>query len=995
MPVDFLTSEQLQRYGQYPGEPTTEQLNGYFYLNDFDLTLVKQKRDATTRLGFALQLCTVRFLGTFLNDPLDLPAVVLEFVASQLNEDVPAELGAYQFSRTRWDHRQEIMQHYGYRDFSNKPHHWRLVRWLYTRTWLSSERQSILFDLATHWLAERKVLLPGATTLSRLVAQVSDRASQRLWTELADRLNASQVERLEGLLEIEEGSAFSTLKRLTNAPTRISSEALVTALKRVEAIRAVGIHDIDLSQLPANHLETLARYGLKTWAQTVKRMQPTRRAATLLVTVQALLLKAVDDVLDLFDEVVRDVLSDAKKKGKQERLHSLKDFDQASLRLALVCERLIDPTRPREDIDAFVFAGLNQDDVQQAITVVKSTARPPDDNYEAETLKKWRTVRTFLPKLLTVIRFEAAEGGKDVLAAWQYLETVLDTKKRTLVDPPLNSISPAWQRHVFTDKQTVERKAYALSTVQTLREALRRRDVFVAQSKRYSDPREKLLQGDNWLVARAKVSKSLNLPLEPESLLNKLSDQLDSAYRDVAGRLPGNSAIRVEHEQGKASLTITALEKLDEPHSLVTLRIRVAGMLPKLDLPELILEMHARTGMMNEFTHLSEQNASVKGFPTTVAAVLIAEACNIGLEALVSESLSALSSARLSWVQQNYVRLETIRKANARLVEAQSTIPLASAWGGGEVASADGLRFVVPVRTLNAGPNPKYFGVSRGLTYYNFDTDQFTEFHGIVIPGTLKDSLFILDGLLEHETSIAPKEVIADTGAYSDVVFGLFYLLGYQFSPRLADAGESRFWRLDNTADYGVLNGVARHQLSRKLVSQNWDDLLRVAGSLLQGPVTASDFMRTLQRGKNPSTLSRAIAELGRIAKTLYLLAYIDDEGYRRRILTQLNRHEARHALARAVFHGKRGEIRKRYREGQEDQLGALGLVVNAIVLWNTLYMNRALEQLRTEGFDVKPEDVARLSPLQFEHINFLGTYHFDLPEEQRQGQFRPLRSGV
>ncbi len=372
--------------------------------------------------------------------------------------------------------------------------------------------------------------------------------------------------------------------------------------------------------------------------------------------------------------------------------------------------------------------------------------------------------------------------------------------------------------------------------------------------------------------------------------------------------------------------------------------------------------------------------------------MLLAEACNIGLEPLISESHPALSRSRLSWVQQNYVRLETIRKANARLVDAQAAIPLARTWGGGEVASADGLRFVVPVRTLNAGPNPKYFGISRGLTYYNFDTDQFTEFHGIVIPGTLKDSLFILDGLLEHETSARPKEIIADTGAYSDVVFGLFYLLGYQFSPRLADAGESRFWRLDKKADYGVLNSVARHQLSRKLIEQNWDDLLRVAGSLLQGPVTASDFMRTLQHSKNPSTLSKSIAELGRIAKTLYLLAYIDDEGYRRRILTQLNRHEARHNLARAVFHGKRGEIRKRYREGQEDQLGALGLVVNAIVLWNTLYMNEALKKIAEEGFEIRRQDLVRLSPLEFNHINFLGRYHFELPEQLKQGQFRPFR---
>ena len=95
--------------------------------------------------------------------------------------------------------------------------------------------------------------------------------------------------------------------------------------------------------------------------------------------------------------------------------------------------------------------------------------------------------------------------------------------------------------------------------------------------------------------------------------------------------------------------------------------------------------------------------------------------------------------------------------------------------------------------------------------------------------------------------------------------------------------------------------------------------------------------MRTLQTHDRPTPLARALEELGRIIKTLYMLRYIDDEAYRRRILTQLNRGEGRHSVARAVFHGQRGELRQRYREGQEDQLGALGLVVNAIVLWNTI----------------------------------------------------------
>ncbi len=119
----------------------------------------------------------------------------------------------------------------------------------------------------------------------------------------------------------------------------------------------------------------------------------------------------------------------------------------------------------------------------------------------------------------------------------------------------------------------------------------------------------------------------------------------------------------------------------------------------------------------------------------------------------------------------------------------------------------------------------------------------------------------------------------------------------------------------------------------------------------------------------------------------------MSDEGYRRRVLNQLNRGEGRHSLSRAVFHGQRGEVRQRYREGQEDQLSALGLVVNIIVLWNTIYMDQALMQLHVEGFHATDEDIARLSPLGYEHLNFLGRYTFALPEVIQQGGYRPLRT--
>lgn len=152
-------------------------------------------------------------------------------------------------------------------------------------------------------------------------------------------------------------------------------------------------------------------------------------------------------------------------------------------------------------------------------------------------------------------------------------------------------------------------------------------------------------------------------------------------------------------------------------------------------------------------------------------------------------------------------------------------------------------------------------------------------------------------------------------------------------------------------------------------------------------------YMRILQLGDRLTGLAQALAEFSRIEKTLHTLMNIDDEAKRRATLTQLNRGESRHNLACAVFHGKRGELRQRYREGKEDQLGALSLVVKIIVLWNTIYMTAALDQLWGHGYPIRDEDVARLSLLIFDHINMLGRYSFSVKEEVLRGLLRPLHN--
>ncbi|WP_137136512.1 Tn3 family transposase [Rhizobium sp. FKY42] len=991
MPVGFLSDNQAREYGRFPGELTSDQLARYFHLDDADRTFVAFHRGDHNRLGVAVQLGSVRMLGVFLERPEDVPLSAQRYTARQLSIAEPEGLIAeYARSDGRWRHAPRIRQHYGYLTYTDHGVAFRLNRFLYALCWTGSDRPSDLFERAVAWLLEAKVLLPGKSVLERAVARVRARATNRLHKLLIGAITPEQRIRLDSLVAVPDGERQSPLDRLRDGPYIQSGREISRALGRLEEIRALASGLPSIDRLPPGRVTALARFASSAKAQAVSRLPDDRRAATLLAFIRTLEASAGDDVIDLFDAVSTSMVSQAAMAAKQARLRSLRDLDAAALKLRDAAIVILDPETPDDAVRTAIFDLIDRQTLDAAVERVGTLAEPHDDTYFTEFRKNNRKI-AYTPGLLAGLDLGAAPAGRPLLEAIDYLRVVQSGRKRA--GPPPTAFAPKiWLPQLKTPDGAVDLAGYKLCVLDGLRRAIRRRDIFPVRSLRYADPRKSLLSGPAWEAARPTVCRTVGVSTIADEELRLLSNRLDLAYRETADRIPMNPAVTVVNTTGGPDLSLERLEKIEETPSLIALRAAIDARLPRLDLPELIMEMHARTGFADLFTHASEGSSRAENIATSICAVLVAEATNTGFEPLVRLDMPALRRSRLSWVKQNFLRAETLTAANAALVAAQNAIPLARKWGGGDVASADGLRFVVPVRTIHSGPNPRYFGQERGVTWYNLASDQFTGLNAMTVPGTLRDSLNLLAIVLEQETELQPTEIMTDTAGYTDTVFGIFYLLGYQFSPRIADVGGARFWRVNAQADYGILDDIASNRINMKLIADHWDDLLRLAGSLKLGVVQAAGLTRTLQTNDRPTRLARALQELGRLIKTLYLLRFIDDESYRRRILIQLNRGEGRHQLARVIFHGKRGELRQRYRDGQEDQLGALGLVVNLVVLWNTIYMDAAIDQLVAEGYEVRPEDVARLSPLSFRHINMLGRYAFTVPEFVARGELRPLR---
>ena len=423
----------------------------------------------------------------------------------------------------------------------------------------------------------------------------------RTWRRLAALPSDEQCAQLEALLEVPDGERRSPFDRLRRSPRRISSAAMRSALQRYRQLRHLGIRGLDFSSIPPGRLKALARYAATGWAPSIARMPDERRRATLVAFAYAYEAETLDDALDLLDLLITDIAASAKRRGVKKRLRTLEDLDKAALELADVCSVLLDEDCPDSEVRTVVFAKLSKEHLTAAVATTYAVARPPRQNYQPEMLERYQTVRRFLPHVLETVTFRAATAGKAVLEGIDYLARLEGRQRPKLDGAPLDVVDAGWKRLVIDKTGRVSQPAYTLCLLERLQDGLRRRDIYVPASDRWGDPRAKLLRGSGWRAKRPVVCRSLGHPVSPDAAVDRLRTELDATYQRVTGNFAANSEVRLACKNGKSTLTLANLDKLDEPDSLIELRQQIAALMPRVDLAEILLEIQARTGFADEF----------------------------------------------------------------------------------------------------------------------------------------------------------------------------------------------------------------------------------------------------------------------------------------------------------------------------------------------------------------------------------------------------------
>ena len=364
-------------------------------------------------------------------------------------------------------------------------------------------------------------------------------------------------------------------------------------------------------------------------------------------------------------------------------------------------------------------------------------------------------------------------------------------------------------------------------------------------------------------------------------------------------------------------------------------------------------------------------------------AALIAHGTNLGIAAM-GQSAEGISVDMLQHVSRWFLREDTINAANAVLVNFHHQLPISRIWGEGIASSSDGQRFGIQQSSLLASYYPRYFGYyDRAVAVYTHTSDQYSVFGTRIISCSPREALYVLDGLLENNTILRLREHYTDTHGFTEHVFGLCYLLGYSFMPRLRDLADQHLYKMDRRADHGCLNPLFHGVADTDLIREQWDFLVRVAASLKNRTAPANVIVQRLVNASSADRLAGALTALGRVVKTIFILRYLSDAPLRHRVQLQLNRGEARHELvARCLFFANRGEFRTGDAEEIMNKASCLSLLSNAVLVWNTLRIAEIVNQLRATGHAVADHDLARVSPLMHAHVIPNGTYRFADEEE-------------
>lgn len=993
--LNILQPDELQRFESPPSFRIAER-QAHFELMPEARRYFRGLRSPVSRLSFVLHYGYFRARGRFFESQRfhtrDLQYVIATFHLRTLkNEDrkiLKGMLGGTNASR----HRKAILQLERWQEFTPENH----IQLEQKADWLVEKQNgpAQLFFALVDYCWKNRWVIPSYHYLAELIGRCYQSVEERLLAIVSGRLTEVNQRALLSLLKKSERSR-SLLVEAKTVDQSVKTRSMQHNAKQLAKLKALYLDNLELIEaleLSDQAVTYYAQWIVKASTTQVKQLRdPHKKCLYLLAFVKFQFYQRQDYALDGVLKAFRAVWNAANKQINEDALaerarhapllSAAVNSQRALTRFANEVLQIVeDPhlgeREKNERIRNRVLAVLGDQD-EELIGKVNLAAEYLDKEQSNQRLYDALEQRAagLIRKLNATLKQLIFDPSEVKARLWKAIEAL--QHDRTL---PTGFLTKA-ERSIVGDEGK-RRSLCKLLLFKHMVDAIKGGELNLLHSFRYRSLQSYLIPAETWTQDKAKILRLAELTdyQEGGTYLDQLKKRLDDAFDQVnTNYASGDNGYLRMNPKGRVRVITPAQESATDQY--IGEQLAQEGAVPIL---QVLRETEQSYPFLNHLTHHSKRNATLQTNPHVAFAGILALGCNIGPRRMANRSVGIKEAALVDMVNWRFSRAN-LQTANQCLVKAIDGLPLSAVYKVEDnrlYSSSDGKKVTVAVDSLLANYSFKYYGKDRGVAVYSFVDEKQCLFHSTIFSSSDREAAYVLDGLSYNTTDIS-RIHSTDTHGYTEALFAVSHLMGISFAPRFKRIEDQTLYSMTPKNNYKKdgYRILPSRAISRKLILDQWDEILRLVATIRLGHSTASQLFKRLNSYSRDHSLYKALKEFGRIIKTQYILTYFDDLELRQKVQKQLNVVELSNKFHDAVFWARGHQFHVGTQDEQEKYTLCRTLVQNAVILWN--YLTLSTQYLSLEDEESRQDmatAIARGSVLTWRHVNFTGEYDFTKP---------------
>ncbi len=948
--------------------------------------LVDEGRADHTRLGLAVLLKYFQLDWRFPRGRTDVPVAAVAHLAHELGVPATAFLAYDWAGRMVKQHRATIRTFLGIRE-SSLADQQAVTAWVLAQVVTQTQQVEALRVAFHDRCRALRLEPPTPERVERHLRTVLAAYDERCCAAILVRLSAETQAGLEALLSVAAAPAgHSALADLKLDPGPFTVESVMQETAKLARLRQLGLPPDLFAGVPPRVVEGFRRRVVAEELHELRRHPPARRLTLLAAFCQVRARELTDTLAELLSDTIQHIHVRAERRVERTLLRDLKRVTGKQALLAAIAEAAL--ARPDEPVRAVIYPVVGEQTLRDLLKEFKATG--PAYTQQVYTVMRASYsahYRRIVPLILGALEFrsnnEVHRPVIDALALLVRYAAAPSTQPFFTVGeevPLVGVVRPAWREHVVKrdedGRERINRINYEIAVLHTLRDKLRCKELWVVGANRQRNPDDDLPA--DFADQRATYYAALGQPPEADAFIATLQQQLTAALTALDADIPTNPHIRLQ-PKGGGWIALSPLEPQPEPAHLAQLKAEVGRRWPMTGLLDMLKEADLRVGFTDLFTSATAREQLDRDtLQKRLLLCVYGLGTNIGLRR-VSAGDHGQGERDLYYTRRRFLTRDALRAAIARVVDAVFAARRPDIWGEATTACAsDSKKFGAFDQNLLTEWHARYRGP--GVMIYWHVDKKAACIYSQLKQCSSSEVAAMITGVIRHCTAMQIDRHFVDSHGQSEVAFACCNLLGFRLLPRLKALHQQKLYRPDvgQPEAYPHLQPVLTRPIKWDVIRHQYDEIIKYVTALRLGTADAEALLRRFTRASVQHPTYAAMAELGKVYKTIFLCEYLRLPELRREMHEGLNVVENWNSANGFIFYGHAGDFATNQREDAEVTMLCLHLLQISLVYINTLLLQRVLAE-PDWAERLLAEDRRGLTPLIYSNVNPYGVIRLDM----------------